>query len=252
MNNSGSHGKIYTTSDYTIFKFFPENRPISKKHVRSLAEDSTFSSNFINSTIEVTPDHYIIDGQHRFIAAKQLGIPIHYQICYSDPFLQIKNRNVNQKRWKFDDYINFYANANESYLFLKEIRSYFGVSFTFICAAVMKISSISCRQFDGILKNGNLNILKFKNEIKEFLDIYISSIKQIEKSKGEKEGRPLFLSCYISAFCELYLLNKKDFIKAIENTKRFSWEIPYARDVERARENVTVFIKWNPSKEKKK
>ena len=69
-------GHIYETIDYHLFKFIPSNRPINSAHLQRLRR--SFAKLFLFIPIFVTVDFYIVDGQHRFMVCKELGIPIRY------------------------------------------------------------------------------------------------------------------------------------------------------------------------------
>ena len=101
---------IHSSTDYDSFEFFKGNRPLLKGHVKNLVEDKTFPKNFFSCPIVVNEKKFILDGQHRYTAAKQLGIPIYYIIMHGGVKSDIKNRNINIKNWKLDDYVHYYSN----------------------------------------------------------------------------------------------------------------------------------------------
>jgi len=69
---------LNVTSNYDKFKPFFLNRSIQKRNLENI-KHSLQKDNLLNlNPIIVTSDFEILDGQHRFEAAKQLSLPIHY------------------------------------------------------------------------------------------------------------------------------------------------------------------------------
>ena len=69
------------------------------------------------SPIVVAKDRTIIDGQHRYHALKELGLPVRFILGEETGDLQqdiIKTNNM-RKNWSFTDYLEAYAQMNENY-----------------------------------------------------------------------------------------------------------------------------------------
>jgi hypothetical protein len=104
--------EVTETKDYDQFKYLPENRPIIKSHV-VLLKDSICRKNFLHvNPIIVDENFFVLDGQHRLQAAKELEIPIHYTMqegekCTESLFLLQKSRG-----WSLNDYINYYIKTD--------------------------------------------------------------------------------------------------------------------------------------------
>lgn len=96
------------TTDYDKFKLLRRNRLIKANHVAYLKKQ-ILESNFLHENpIHVTKDFEIINGQHRFTAAKELGLPIYYEI--KDPFDPSSLIHSNfAKAWTAEDYIHYFA-----------------------------------------------------------------------------------------------------------------------------------------------
>lgn len=79
-------GKIYETKNYDMFKYRDDNRDVKDEkgklirphHVEHLME--TISKIGQRQPISVDSENYVIDGQHRIEACRQLNIPITYII----------------------------------------------------------------------------------------------------------------------------------------------------------------------------
>lgn len=72
--NSEPISFVCKTFDYDWFKFMEGNR--KPDHVLSLM--ASFQRRDVPNAILCTNDGYIVDGQNRFLARKELGLPIYY------------------------------------------------------------------------------------------------------------------------------------------------------------------------------
>lgn len=66
------------TKEYEKFTFLSTNRPVQRNHVNKLKKSLSEYGFLESQPITVTEDYKILDGQHRFIACKEMGIPIKY------------------------------------------------------------------------------------------------------------------------------------------------------------------------------
>lgn len=103
--NSSNH--VQTTLDYSIFKPLQGNRNVNAIHVKRLKE--SFQQAYLLSPIIVNQDFQIIDGQHRFEAAKQMKLPINFIVCNNYSLREVQLLNTNMKNWQREDYLNAYC-----------------------------------------------------------------------------------------------------------------------------------------------
>lgn len=105
-------GSIYESYNYEKFEFIEGNRdPHDRKlkaHQNNLKQ--LIKQGYVLTPIEVTEDFKIIDGQNRYMAHKDLNMPIRYFYgnLFDDMQLGIQNGEGN-KDWSVDDHINFFA-----------------------------------------------------------------------------------------------------------------------------------------------
>ena len=71
--------QIHQTTDYSMFQTLEGNRNLNKLHLKRLK--NSFQKKYLLSPIIVNEKFEIIDGQHRFEAGKQLGLPINFLIA---------------------------------------------------------------------------------------------------------------------------------------------------------------------------
>lgn len=113
-------GRIYSTSQWQHFSFLHENRPISEAHVLALC-GSYRKDSYLFSVIYVNERLEIIDGQHRFEAARRMGLPVNFMVMPGWGIREVIILNVNSSNWSLPDFLESYAKAgNENYIRFKE------------------------------------------------------------------------------------------------------------------------------------
>lgn len=123
--NSAPLGEVITnvlsTTNYDMFNHVDGNRIVNKLHVRRLRE--SFKTKYLLSPIIVNSRFQIIDGQHRFNAAKELGLPINYIICPDYKLKEVQLLNTNSKNWKREDYLNAFCDLGyEQYIVFRKFK----------------------------------------------------------------------------------------------------------------------------------
>lgn len=98
------------TLNYTQFKFDSNNREISERHVQKIKQSIKDFGYIAGRPVLVSPEFVIIDGQHRYLAMKELEMPIVYEVLTGDSIQKVMALNANQAQWKIEDYIKSYAN----------------------------------------------------------------------------------------------------------------------------------------------
>lgn len=114
--------EILSTTNYDQFIFLEKNREdgVRRSHVDKLKE-SIQSCNMLSiRPIDCNDRLEIIDGQHRCIAAKELGLPIYYRINPEFGEHDIIKLNIN-KSWTPRDFLNYYVKSgNQEYIKLND------------------------------------------------------------------------------------------------------------------------------------
>ena len=103
--------KVNVTSDLNIFKFLSGNRPPNPQHVKRLTE-SIKQFGMLCNPILVNEKHEIIDGQHRYLAAKEAKCPVYYIIAKGYALEQVHALNLNQKNWNTKSFLDGYVGMN--------------------------------------------------------------------------------------------------------------------------------------------
>lgn len=170
---------IKNTKDYEMFKFRDDNRAkIDKYHVERI-KNSIQSRNLLSMRpIIVNKNMEVVDGQHRLLAAKELGIDIYYTIEKDLDISDVIIMNTS-KSWGPLDYLNFYVKQGmDEYIkldqFIKKNNLQFKVAFTLIYGrAIKKFEEFRTGKF--VMPEHNYN---------ESLDLCWETIDYIKKIQG--------------------------------------------------------------------
>jgi hypothetical protein len=116
--------QVQTSSDYAKFKTLIGNRKPNELHIKRLI--SSFKERYLFSPILVNEKMQIIDGQHRFLSAKELNLPINYLVVEGYGLEEVQILNTNSANWKKEDYLKAYCDLGiEPYLQMRQFMLYF-------------------------------------------------------------------------------------------------------------------------------
>ena len=199
-------GKIYETNNYSIFSLINGNREIDRAHVAQL-KYSIKNYGYLNSPITVNKKFEIIDGQHRFTAAKELNLPIRYIIQDNYGLNEVQIMNTNGKNWRKSDYLESYCDrGNSNYLKLKKFMNEFpefGISsaesiLTNCVGGINNRGSVDGDDTNRVKNFQNGNLVISDENLKNGIDI----AKKIQMFKPYYDGynRRIFVSAMIGIF----------------------------------------------------
>lgn len=131
-------------SKYTIVEIKPQDKVgfITGNRAVNPASVSKLKKSMIKwgvlTAITVTKfrkRYFIVDGQHRYTAANELGYTIPAIVIPKDSLNTIIDLNTIQKNWSLENYADFFAsnddkNLAEHYITLKEIKEACGLNYT--------------------------------------------------------------------------------------------------------------------------
>ncbi len=117
--------KVTSTTDYDQFKFIGANRETSRGHIETLKVAFLEVGNLTEIQPLVVNEHkYIIDGQHRFEACKELAMPVFYREVEGLTVNDARQMNILHRNWTTDDFAHSYADTGNKhyidYLRIKE------------------------------------------------------------------------------------------------------------------------------------
>lgn len=209
---SEEYAKVYKSFDYDKFKFLEANREVKKAQVLKIANSIDQVGYIIPSPIIVNEDLEIIDGQGRFTACKEKGLPIYYVISTGAGVRECIAMNIGQKNWTTNDYIRSYAaRGNTSYVLLQRILSDFPMFFLDVIMGVITNRIITNGWGTHLIKEGQLSLTPDQYEdceqklakLQEFLPI-------INRIPGSQRVKQSAVSWVLSnTNCDAQRLNKK-------------------------------------------
>lgn len=101
---------VQQTTNYDQFSFIENNRETNRGHVEALKTAFEEMGNLTQVQPILVNDRFqIIDGQHRFIAAMELGTPIFFTVVSGLGVSEARNMNILHRRWGVMDYARSYA-----------------------------------------------------------------------------------------------------------------------------------------------
>lgn len=185
-NTLTSQSTLKQTRDYDSFSFMANNRETNLGHVEALKRAFDEYGNLTKvQPVLVNENLEIIDGQHRFLACKELGEPIFYNIVPGLGIQEARKMNILHRGWSADDYARSYAESgNQHYQRYVELKEEFGFSHS-----VMLLAVYTGREHKGIyaiFREGDMNIAHLPS-VMERLEL-LSEVRNIVGNRlgGEK------------------------------------------------------------------
>jgi len=185
MTQNSSIPTVLSTFNYNLFRFFDANRPpLHWRKIMQSIEKKDLTKYVPILVVRIKGSLFIIDGQNRFLACKELGLPIYYILlpddCDEDVMFML---NIDRKNWTLENYLNYWvARGNEEY---KKVQSVLSECVEFTVSDVLSVwQSRSKVGASELFKKGNYTISqKGINKIR----IVYAIINAIESSVSKNE-----------------------------------------------------------------
>lgn len=100
---------VGSTYEYEKFSFLDCNRDIKRSNVENIKKSIEDEGYCSGSYILVDEYFHILDGQHRFIACKELEMPIRVMCIDELTVDDMRRLNAYQRNWTTIDFVNHYA-----------------------------------------------------------------------------------------------------------------------------------------------
>lgn len=154
---------VHTTTDYGKFKILKGNRKINLHNFRRIKQ--SMREEQLVSIITVNERFEIIDGQHRYEACKELGLPVYYIVCKGYGLSEVQVLNTNMTNWTKKEYLNAYCDLGyPEYLKFREfMKSYPDFTIMSCCALLFNTA-----QSGSTAASGNEKGKKFRTRNKVF------------------------------------------------------------------------------------
>ena len=132
---------FFKSSNFSLFNFFTFNRVVDNNHVKTLMASMTergFSGAILvikTSIFDGVERYYILDGQHRYSAAKALDIPFTFEVVNVDTEIElaryIADVNNSSKAWGTNQFLEVWADMKiNEYIKLKQVKEETGIQLT--------------------------------------------------------------------------------------------------------------------------
>lgn len=131
----------FETKDYSMFNLLGFNRKVDSAHVKRLVE--SMKAHGFKGVVQIIKTkfidgverYYIVDGQHRIAAAKQLGLPIRFELTELKTRVEtadfIAELNTSMKSWGTANFLKVWSDLNiEEYVKLETIQKETGFQIT--------------------------------------------------------------------------------------------------------------------------
>ena len=200
--------KIQSTFNYGQFQFIEGNRDIDHE---DRIEKSIRKSGLLVQPILVNQQMQIIEGQNRYMACRNLGLPVYYVIQNDIGLEEVKSLNSASKNWTNRNYIHSFAAGDKvvDYIYLEQLMKAYPW-------ATQRVINFAVNDFVGgirsaVIKDGTMKCSEVEyNKAVEVLDYAGQFRKWIDGIGGRKEFYLIaVMFCYL---CEEidndYLLKK--------------------------------------------
>lgn len=156
---------VLRSTNYDEFTFLTTNRDPARGHIEALKRAFVEHGNLTEiSPITVNENLEIIDGQHRYIAAQELGEPVFYMVRSNLSIQDARQMNILHRPWNTDDYAESYAAAgNQNYIKYLELKEMYGFSHSIM---VMYIVGLQATGQHKAFREGGLVIENEKAALK--------------------------------------------------------------------------------------
>jgi hypothetical protein len=105
---------IRITKNHADFRIMTGNRSVDRNHVQRLKREMEYDPLLLRySPILVNEHMFVIDGQHRLQAAKELGLPVHYVVGEGMTVDVARHLNATQRQWTLLDFAHSYADSGK-------------------------------------------------------------------------------------------------------------------------------------------
>lgn len=192
--------KIQWSKDYDKFKNLTFNRNVDFKRVKKIKE--VIKKNGYLVPIIVNQDYYIIDGQHRIQAAKDLNIALSYMVYELDndklPFILADLQT--SKRWDTIDYYYMWLDLEKpNYKKLEFLLDKYNIEFTILYRLLPIGTGNHYQAFkDGSVEYTDNQINTIENKLIMLKELFNLEPKFIDL------GKPFMKALIVAINCKNY------------------------------------------------
>jgi hypothetical protein len=165
-----------------MFKLRPDNRErITQSHVERLKESISARNLLDMRPIVVNENMEVMDGQHRLMAAKELGCAIYYEVKKDMKSEDIILMNIT-KPWGINDFMNFFIKqGKQDYIELEKFINKNKITLRIALSLLQGDSDDSKHKF-------KIGKFKFNQDLKQdHIDYCWETIEYIKRMNGSSQ-----------------------------------------------------------------
>lgn len=180
---------IQSTTNYGMFRIMKGNRKIEINHVKQLKREMERNPELLAANpILVNENMFIVDGQHRYEAAKELKRELFYIVADGATIDQTRYLNTTQRRWVLIDFARSYADSGrKDYVDFLEFHK----QYPLVPLSVLRLYLIGkqIHDIDGQFRRGEFEIFN-----KEFAKYYLNKLTSVITLTHIKMNVPMAVS----------------------------------------------------------
>lgn len=178
-------GYIYETEDKNIFKKLEGNRDVEK--VSSLKK-SMKKNGFINCPVLINEKGEVSDGQHRLMAASDIGLPIKFCVQEGMGIEETIDLNTGQRNWSTINYLHSKSLNSKDYARFEQLATIFPFAQPSVIYAAMG-GNLTGGSVEKMIKRNTLTCTESQYEEATKMLTWLSSFNdliKVNKIKGSK------------------------------------------------------------------
>ena len=118
--------KIFTTTDYSIFKDLKGNRIVNDHNLKGIVK-SVEEDGFTVDLVQVNEKMQVTDGKHRIGMYALKKFPVDYYMVEGATIHDTTVMNTHRKSWSFDDWLHRYVVYDyEEYKIYEHLKNLWG------------------------------------------------------------------------------------------------------------------------------
>ncbi|TYP92060.1 ParB-like nuclease domain-containing protein [Fodinibius salinus] len=218
-----SVNSVHVTKDYGKFNFNSKNRHVNPAHKDNLVESIEQNNLLEAQPITINADFEIIDGQHRFIAAKELGLPIYYIKVDRLEIDDAITLNINTRNWRYKDYLLYWiAQGKEEYTYFKKFMDQYGFGYAVSLALLGLGQADKGQKLTDIFNAG-----KFVPKYRDYAEDMGQKVKQLEEY-----GKFVTTRSFMLAFDKVMQMDEFNFDEFLRKVKQTPGRFQRRADVD--------------------
>ncbi len=160
--------RIFKSSTFEGFEFYPENRPVVAAKVARLVAAIQKKNGLRENPLIIQRrkgKFWVLEGQHRYLAAKELKIPFWYIITEFETIADVAARNEQIDKWSLPNYVHYYSvRGNKHYIVLKKFIELY--RFSVGDSIMMLTNKMMGGKAVKIFKQGTFEVYDYKLAVK--------------------------------------------------------------------------------------